>query len=137
MSPPSPSSFLLSLTSRSLPAFTATVPLRLNSRERVLLTTLTSALTVSEYTDVVDIVSRRHKSQRIVDEILEAVSIAVGLGMCGAGGKERAGVDGEMRNAAKGEPEEAAELLQEVFEVGRRNKVLNPEKMRTTYGKLM
>ncbi|KAI2513699.1 Protein of unknown function (DUF2009) [Fragilaria crotonensis] len=42
-----------------------------------------------------------------------------------------------LGNAASKHPKENAVLLQAMFEVGRRNKVLNPSSMRTTYGKLM
>ena len=42
-----------------------------------------------------------------------------------------------LGNAASKQPKENAILLQAMFEVGRRNKVLNPSSMRTTYGKLM
>ena len=38
---------------------------------------------------------------------------------------------------ASRDPQDNAQLLQTMFEVGRRNKVLNPASMRTTYGKLM
>lgn len=43
----------------------------------------------------------------------------------------------KKQNIASRSPEENAEFFQEVFEIGRRNKVLNPSKMRSTYGKLM
>jgi hypothetical protein len=38
---------------------------------------------------------------------------------------------------ASRDPKDNAVLFQTMFEVGRRNKVLNPNQMRTTYGKLM
>jgi hypothetical protein len=102
-----------------------------------LLNVLISALTVSEYTDNVDVVSRRNKVGRIIDGILEACAIATGLGLCGAGDASRSGLNAEMKEAAKRDPSENQELLCEMFEVGRRNKILNPASMRDTYGKLM
>ena len=42
-----------------------------------------------------------------------------------------------MVKAAQNEPSDNESLLMEIFEVGRRNKILNPSKMRSTYGKLM
>ncbi|GMI44695.1 hypothetical protein TrCOL_g7729 [Triparma columacea] len=122
---------------RSITKFCRDVPLRLNERERILLNVLISALTVSEYTDNVDVVSRRNKVGRIIDGILEACAIATGLGLCGAGDASRSGLNAEMKEAAKRDPSENQELLCEMFEVGRRNKILNPASMRDTYGKLM
>mmetsp|Transcript_13961 Transcript_13961/g.27836 ORF Transcript_13961/g.27836 Transcript_13961/m.27836 type:complete len:510 (+) Transcript_13961:234-1763(+) len=119
---------------KSLDKFCANVPLRLNDRERVLLNVLNSSLNVSEYTDNVDIVSRRNKANRILQGILEVCSITLGLGLCGSG---RKGLSSEMMKAAANEPSENEALLMEIFEVGRRNKILNPSKMRSTYGKLM
>ena len=84
-----------------------------------------------------DIVSRRNKAGRIVDGILECCAISTGLGLCGAGDSSRSGLNAEMKEAAKVDPSENQELLSEIFEIGRRNKILNPASMRDTYGKLM
>jgi len=206
------------------------VPLRLSTRERSLLAVLEATLNVSEYTDNIDISSRRNKAKRILDGILEACAIGTGLAIVANqneyvfhevngnsskknGGllklpsfrrssklkrssnntattastngnanisrerptssaseaetdvsvstantnsnntdeieKEQAPVMNNSNhtkkvtttttkaNLATRTPEENAEFFQEVFEIGRRNKVLNPSKMRSTYGKLM
>ena len=234
-------------------------PLRLNERERSLLAVLESTLSVSEYTDNIDISSRRNKARRILDGLLEACAISTGLavvanrneykfssgknggsskgllskitpsvfkkkksnaGGIGDGGSKlkkkpptsanvateseddgtsvsvatsvsssfngdlmvangSASVNGRnhrdvdsgessslenssklingnnnsgtscksrntsssstytVANIARRSPEDNAEFFQEIFEIGRRNKVLNPAKMRSTYGKLM
>jgi len=183
------------------------VPMRLSSEERSLLEVLEQTLRVSEYTDLVDVVSRRQggeKTRRILEGILEVCHIATGL--AAASGQERkfadlirggcsratdggqpldanaalSNVDDDADNTKKkrrggkklssgkkskskfmkskkknkgrhGEdqdlpvggswagrkPSQNAVLFQTMFEVGRRNKVLNPSSMRTTYGKLM
>ena len=105
------------------------IPMRLNEHERQLLELLLAALNVSEYTDSVDTLSRRNKGARIVRGIKDMCAIQSGLMVC--------------TDLRKGEqllerPLEANEaFFQTVFEVGRRYKVLNPEKMRANYGKLM
>ena len=118
-------------------SFATWVPMRLLPEERELLQTLEGVLEVSEYTDKVDVSFdyfgwRTGGSQKaeIIDRELEEVLHLV-LGMCVAG------------NYAKGkrllerELAENVEFFQTVFEIGRRYKVMNPDKMRTTYGKLM
>ena len=157
-------------------------PLRLSAPERHLLSVLEQALSVSEYTDVVDCASRRGsniKTRRILDGILEVCHIATGL--ASASGQERqlaalchetellsrlssttkktkkmkqkfkissklkkgrkqkvmAAPPSEAGSWAAREPADNEVFFQTLFEVGRRNKILNPASMRTTYGKLM
>ena len=86
-------SVLNATVGKSLQSFCKNVPLRLSERERILLNVLNSSLTVSEYTDNVDIVSRRNKANRILQGILEVCSITLGLGLCGTGDSHRKGAE--------------------------------------------
>ena len=103
------------------------VPLRLSEEERQKLGTLMAALKVSEYTDEVDTMSRRHKSARIADGLEDLARISTGLAVCAAPHKAKA------VTTMKGK----AFFFREIFEIGRRHKIMNPEKMRSEYGKLM
>ena len=105
------------------------VPLRLSSDERLKLQTLTAALKVSEYTDEVDTMSRRHKGYRIVDALEDMVRLSTGIAVCGAPNKAKAIVG--MSKSQQGH------FFRDMFEVGRRHKIMNPDKMRSEYGKLM
>ncbi|ORE08166.1 hypothetical protein BCV72DRAFT_204100 [Rhizopus microsporus var. microsporus] len=106
------------------------IPLRLDSEERQLLKLLDAALNVSEYTDKVDIISYSNKSKRIVVQIRDLCAIISGLFVAG---NYKQGVDYFAKNNLR----ENEVLFQRIFEVGRRHKIMNPEKMRSTYGKLM
>ena len=105
------------------------IPLRLTHEERHLLRLLEAALQVSEYTDRVDILSSRSKTKRIVEQLREICSVLTGLVIASnlKIGKKLL----EMRNFS-----DNAEWFQSVFEIGRRYKIMNPERMRDTYGKL-
>ncbi|SMN19046.1 similar to Kazachstania africana KAFR_0A07250 hypothetical protein [Maudiozyma saulgeensis] len=105
------------------------IPMRLTYDERHLLRLLEAALQVSEYTDRVDILSNRPKSKRIVDQLKEICSVLTGLVIASnlKIGKKLL----EMRNFS-----DNAKWFQDVFEIGRRYKIMNPERMRDTYGKL-
>ena len=154
-------------TETNLAEFAKYIPLRLSVEERSLLTVLQQTLHVSEYTDDVDVTSSRRgvKARRILDGILEACHIATGLAVASGherslannykdepaivklpsfrrkkNGKKHKKKDANQDSAsswASRDPKENALLFQTMFEVGRRNKVLNPNQMRTTYGKLM
>ncbi|KAJ3163108.1 hypothetical protein HDU86_002277 [Geranomyces michiganensis] len=105
-------------------------PLRLTLEERKFLRLLEAALGVSEYTDKIDILSYGSKSKRIVAQIKELCAILSGL-VLAADYKigQELFQDRDFSNNA--------EFFQEIFEFGRRHKIMNPEKMRTSYGKLM
>jgi len=105
------------------------VPMRLSYEERQLLRLLEAALDVSEYTDRVDIISYKSKARRIVGQLREMCSVLAGLVVSSnmKQGQELI----EDKNFA-----DNAEWYKNIFEIGRRYKVMNPERMRDTYGKL-
>ena len=105
------------------------IPMRLTYEERHLLRLLEAALQVSEYTDRVDILSYKSKSKRIVEQLKEMCSVLSGLVIASdlkVGQKLL-----EMKNFS-----DNATWFQDIFEIGRRYKIMNPERMRETYGKL-
>ncbi|CCA70666.1 hypothetical protein PIIN_04602 [Serendipita indica DSM 11827] len=107
------------------------IPLRLTYGERKYLRLLEAALTVSEYTDRIDVyVFNKSKAKRIVQQIREICSIISGL-LVAADYKEGQELF-ESRDFSAN-----ADFYQRVFELGRRHKIMNPDKMRNTYGKLI
>eukprot|EP01103_Thecamoeba_quadrilineata_P011361 TRINITY_DN2696_c0_g1_i1.p1 TRINITY_DN2696_c0_g1~~TRINITY_DN2696_c0_g1_i1.p1 ORF type:complete len:650 (+),score=159.89 TRINITY_DN2696_c0_g1_i1:115-1950(+) len=132
------------LKKRSLQEKIKWIPLRLTTEERGLLHLLEGALNVSEYTDKVDVMdnnygfgfsfnrysssSRVSKPDRIKYELEEIFNTLSGLDVCK-----------EFRLGTKmlGTSQLRTEFLKKCFEVGRRNKILNPDQMRSTYGKMI
>ncbi|BDA42942.1 UPF0652 protein [Coccomyxa sp. Obi] len=106
------------------------IPLRLSADERRLLHLLEAALSVSSYTDKVDILSWRNKTQRVHVQVKDICAILSGLVVAQDYKKGQALV--VNRNFA-----DNAEWFQNVFEVGRRFKIMNPDRMRSEYGKLI
>jgi hypothetical protein len=106
------------------------IPLRLDMEERKLLRLLEAALHVSEYTDHVDVVTFRGKTQRITKQLKEICAIMCGLVVAT---DYRAG----QELIKDKDFETNALFFQRAFEIGRRHKVMNPEKMRAEYGKMI
>ncbi|KAJ2780284.1 hypothetical protein GGI15_003591 [Coemansia interrupta] len=106
------------------------IPLRLTLKERKYLRLLEAALNVSEYTDKVDILMYGDKTKRIVGQIKELCAILSGLVLAS---DYKAG----QRLFEDREFGENEEFYRRVFEIGRRHKIMNPERMRNEYGKLM
>ncbi|KAL3232450.1 hypothetical protein RNJ44_04366 [Nakaseomyces bracarensis] len=105
------------------------IPMRLTYEERHLLRLLEAALQVSEYTDRVDILSNKSKAKRIVEQLKEICSVLSGLVI--ASNMKLGQKLLEMKNFS-----DNAKWFQDVFEIGRRYKIMNPERMRDTFGKL-
>ncbi|CAG8587110.1 8363_t:CDS:10 [Ambispora gerdemannii] len=109
------------------------IPIRLNMDERKMLRLLEAALNVSEYTDRIDIMSfspPSAKAKRMVHQIRDLCWILSGLLIA--------------HDYKKGQEliadhtfKDNEEFFKMIFEIGRRHKVMNPEKMRDVYGKLM
>ena len=107
------------------------IPLRLSLRERKTLRLLEAALTVSEYTDKIDILSyRSNKPQRMVAQIKDLCAI-----LCGLVVASDYQIGQQLLQDKDYKYNES--YFRSVFEVGRRHKIMNPEKMRSTYGKLV
>jgi hypothetical protein len=107
------------------------IPLRLSYEERKYLRLLEAGLNVSEYTDKIDILSYSQvKSKRIVAQIKELCSILSGLVLA-------ADYNVGQELFKDRDFENNKEFFQVIFELGRRHKIMNPEKMRSTYGKLV
>ncbi|KAJ1987501.1 hypothetical protein GGI04_006130, partial [Coemansia thaxteri] len=105
------------------------IPIRLTLRERKFLRLLEAGLKVSEYTDKIDILMYGNKTKRIVAQIKELCAIISGLVL--ASDYKVGQTLFEDRQF-----EDNEDFYQKIFEIGRRHKIMNPEKMRNEYGKL-
>eukprot|EP00887_Chlorella_sp_A99_P003240 scaffold9.g3240.t1 len=99
------------------------IPLRLTMEERRLLRLLEAALSVSEYTDKVDVLSWRSKTARVHAQIKDICAILCGLTVAQDFRRGQALI-------AERDFADLATFFQDCFEVGRRHKIMNPEKMR-------
>ena len=106
------------------------IPIRLTLQERKALRLLKSALAVSEYTGTVDSDAFRTKARRthaMLHEICAMVSAVVVAWDYGVGAEQLRERDFK-KNAV---------FIRKIFEIGRRHKIMNPEKLRSDYGKLI
>lgn len=109
------------------------IPLRLDSEERRYLRILEESLMVCEYTDIVDVTFshlRTSKQSRMLSSLVDLLAINCGLIISSDLGR------GESMLVGK-DLDEHVPLFAKIFEIGRRYKIMNPAKMRDTYGKLM
>ena len=116
------------------------IPVRLNEHERALLSVCNGALDVSEYTDNVDVSRNDYyvsvgggKSSVVVQELGDLCQILVGL-RAGCALRERKATEELLIGKSHKDNEE---FFQQTLEIGRRYKIMNPDKMRSTYGKLL
>ncbi|KAL3672435.1 hypothetical protein V7S43_003117 [Phytophthora oleae] len=108
----------------------AYVPLRLDEEERALFNLLDAALNVSEYTDKVDVLSYRSPVKRVLHELNETFGVLSGLMIANDFRQGRRLVQDKQFK-------DNEEFFREVFEIGRRYKIMNPERMRNNYGKMI
>ncbi|KAJ0400869.1 hypothetical protein ATCC90586_002571 [Pythium insidiosum] len=106
------------------------IPVRLTYEERKLLRTLEAALAVSHYTDKLDAPAHTAPAKRLRSQLQEICGFLSGLAVA------LDYKDGQAMLEHKRFAEHAA-AFQELFELGRRYKIMNPEKLRGEYGKLM
>ena len=97
------------------------VPLRLTLEERKLLRLCEAALDVSEYTDKVDVLSWKSKTGRIHEQIRDICAVLSGLAVA-------ADYEVGQKMIKDRSFEDNAEYFAAVFEIGRRHKILNPER---------
>ncbi|POM79557.1 RxLR effector candidate protein, partial [Phytophthora palmivora] len=108
----------------------AFIPLRLDEDERALFNLLDAALNVSEYTDKVDVLSYRSPVKRVIHELNETFGVLSGLMIANDFRQGRRLVQDKQFK-------DNEDFFRQVFEIGRRYKIMNPERMRNNYGKMI
>lgn len=106
------------------------IPLRPTAEERGLLQILGGALYVSEYTDQVDVYHAGNKARRMALQIQQICAIVAGLVVAN-------NFDVAKKPLMERDFGANKHFFRAVFEIGRRYKILNPDKLRGSYGKLI
>lgn len=105
-------------------------PLRLTAEERQLFKLLDAALNVSDYTNRVDTFLYTSKMKRIVEQLKLVCLVLVGLVVSK---NMKIGQELIVNKSFK----DNEKWYQNIFEIGRRYKILNPNRFNDNFGKLM
>eukprot|EP01071_Lankesteria_metandrocarpae_P004450 Lankesteria_metandrocarpae@DN3553_c0_g2_i1.p1 len=120
----------LSLHIREIRSMSKFTPLRLQYDERQFLRLLEGTLEVSEYTDKVDILHHGNEARKMANEIKQVCAVLSGLVVAHNYNEgQRLIQDRDFRTNR--------DFFRSIFEISRRYKILNPERMRDSYGKLI
>lgn len=106
------------------------IPLRLTHEERRYLRLLEGVLRASGYTDKVDMTKHKSRKDRVRKSAQEVLAVLQAL-------VAHADIDCARELMQTGDFGKFAVFFQHVFEVGRRHKIRNPDKMQSTYGPLL
>eukprot|EP00037_Helgoeca_nana_P027108 m.308554 g.308554 ORF g.308554 m.308554 type:complete len:610 (+) comp27409_c0_seq1:962-2791(+) len=106
------------------------VPIRLKLKERKMLRLFVASLSVSDYTGRIDKPSLMKGAKRLHQQMREMCSAFTGLTFASDDVTGRDLL--ETRHFIDSKP-----FLQRGYEISRRHKIMNPEKLRTSYGKLV
>ena len=107
------------------------IPLRITQAERKLLRLLEATLHVSKYSDKVDQVRLIGKPQRLQEQLKGIASLLNGI-LIATQPSTKDDFSDVLNTFSQHE-----DILQAVFEIGRRYKIMNPDKMRDDYAKLI
>ncbi|KAL7718267.1 Uncharacterized protein QTN25_004562 [Entamoeba marina] len=107
------------------------IPLRITQPERKLLRLLEAALHVSKYSDKVDQVRLVNKPQRLQEQLKGIASLLNGVLL--ATQPSQTNNYSDVLNTFK----DNEAFLQSIFEIARRYKIMNPDKFRDDYAKLI
>ncbi|ELP85011.1 hypothetical protein EIN_079130 [Entamoeba invadens IP1] len=107
------------------------IPLRITQAERKLLRLLEATLHVSKYSDKVDQVRLIGKPARLQEQLKGIASLLNGL-LVATQPSKKSDFSDVLNTFSQNE-----DFLQAIFEIGRRYKIMNPDKMRDDYAKLI
>jgi len=106
------------------------IPERLNMRERKILRLVEAAMVCSSYTSMVDGGAFKSAARRSQKQLQGITGVLHGLTMA-------ASYEAGQKLATERNFEDYHDYYVQCFEIARRHKVMNPEKMRVEYGKLV